>query len=97
MIVSRVQEALSEVIAGGYQILPNAFELLLSLDGEYDIVRLIHMIMQTKKIVGHNKFEITEQDIRSLLPQPIVMEKNSEGGMVECDLKINSDVDVQTI
>lgn len=95
MIISRVQEALFEILTNGYQILPNAFELLESLDKEYDIVSLARMAIQTKRLAGYNRFEITRQDIQDLLPRPAVKEKINENEMVECDLKIKSDVDIE--
>jgi DNA polymerase II small subunit len=95
MIISRVQEALSEILTNGYQILPDAFELLEGLDDEYDIVNLVRMVIQTKRQAGYNRFEIMKQDIQDLLPRPVVKEKMNGDKTVECDLKIKSDVDVE--
>ena len=96
-MISRVQEALSEVLSNGYQILPDAFELLRSLDVEHDVVHLIRVIIQIKSVEGYNKFEITKQDIQNLLPRPVVRAETNDNEIIECDIKINSNASVKPI
>ena len=72
--MSRVEEALSEVLSSGYQIEPDAFELLKSVSQEHDAVQLVKTIISSKNVVVGTAKLVTKDDIEKLLGKPVTME-----------------------
>ena len=87
--MSKVQEALSEVLSNGYQIQPDAFELLKNIGQEYDIVQLVKSMISSKNLVRAVKL-ITKNDIEKFLGKSAMVDM-SNIEEVDCEINVISD------
>ena len=85
----KVQEAISEILSSGYQIQPDAFELLKNIDREYDVVQLVKTVISGKNVVKAVKL-ITKDDIEEFLGKPVIVDMSSIEE-VDCEISVISD------
>ena len=92
--MSRVEEALSEVLSNGYQIQPDAFELLKNISQEYDPVQLVKTVINHKNSARTIKL-ITKDDFQRLIGEPVPTEIFDTGD-IDCRVNIISDSRLDT-
>jgi len=87
--MSRVEEALSEVLSSGYQIQPDAFEFLKNISREHDVVQLVRTVINCKNVVRTVKL-VTKDDIEKILGKPVTME-TFDVSEIDCKVNVLSD------
>ena len=87
--MSKVHEALSEVLSNGYQIQPDAFELLQRIVQEHNVVQIVKAVISSKNVVKAVKL-ITKDDIEKILGKPITIDVSGIEE-VNCEINVISD------